>query len=88
MEFKIKPSVTIDITAVKTYCIVNICNKEDCENQGESHNITVPIKKGLFSNNKKGDTPISCDSNSVTWEIQGKQRVIVSVQLQNSRQVL
>ena len=84
MEFKIKPSSTIDLTAVETHCIVNICNREDCENQTESHTVTIPIRKGIFSNREDG----SCDPNSVTWEAQGEQEVIMSVQLQNSRQVV
>ena len=83
MEFKIKPISTIDLTAVETHCIVNICNREDCENQRESHNVTIPIRKGIFSNEEDG----SCDPYSVTWEIRDPQRVIMSVELQNFKQV-
>ena len=82
MEFIIKPSIKIDLAAVETYCTVNVCNREDCKNQGESHNVTIPIRKGVFSSSKPG-----CDS-TVTWQPKGPQRVIVSVRLQNSGQVL
>ena len=72
--------------------MVKICNRDDCENQRESHNITIPVKKGLFPKNDNGvitnnnDTS-ECDPNSVTWAPEKLRRGTVSVQLLNSKQV-
>ena len=95
--FNLKPSSIYDV-AGQTYCAVNTCNVKNCKNMGESCNITIPVKDGLFPeiedgntlnmNNKTDNNSIdSCESKSVIWTPQGTQRGLLSVQLVNSRQV-
>lgn len=70
---------------MKTYCTVNICDTEDCEYQKESHNITIPVEDGLFP--RSDNTTGIFESRSVSWLQHGARRGIISVQLQNSKQV-
>ena len=82
-EFKLRPTDLIDHALVETYCTVNICNTEDCENQKEIHNITIPVKDGFFPEIDNG----RLESNSVSWLAQGTRRGTISVELENSKKV-
>lgn len=66
---------------METYCTVEICNIEDCENQTESYVVTIPVEDGLFPD----DTGIF--TNEAVWAQQGTKRGTLSVKLRNTKQV-
>ena len=96
MEFKLQPKSSISNRVVETDCTVETCNTEDCENQGESHSISIPLKRGVFLESKDKNIPFTitnsnnaseCDSRSLRWSLLGARRGMLSVRQQNSRQV-
>lgn len=73
---------------MEAYCTVKTCNTVECENRDRlcSFDVTIPVKNGLFLEESTNDTG-TFESRSIIWSQQGIRRGILSVQLQNSKQV-
>ena len=81
-------------SATSTTCVIKLCNtaKRRC-GRNTKCSITLPLNNGKFISNTSTDNDNNnndtgtFESKSVVWAQQGTQQGILSVQLQNSKQV-